>query len=323
MKSSIRSLAVCLLVLAAMPCLSWGQANINEGLETAFIYVDINHGSDSTGTGTITNPYQTITKGASVAIANNQAGIGTQVNIQPGTYRESVTMTGSASNTTLPITFQAVTNGTVIIDGATILTGWTVYSGNPNIYTTNWTYSFPACAQINGCPAAQSIVLQQEMLAVNGTVMTQVLSIAELQPGSFYVDQTHGLIYLYPPSGTNVGAATIETATEPALWTLAGESQIVLRGLTFQYSNSCRGNAAVSISGSGSNILLDTLTVQWNNGQGISIVNPFTNYIKPSTASGLTTPPSSTTGAAPRVDTTPAMSAATILSRPTMTPSRT
>jgi hypothetical protein len=285
MKTSFLSLAVCLLVLAGLPCLSWGQANINEGLETAFIYVDINHGSDSTGTGTITNPYQTITKGASVAIANNQAGIGTQVNIQPGTYRESITMTGSASNTTLPITFQAVTNGTVIIDGATILTGWTVYSGNANIYTTNWTYSFPACAQINGCPAAQSIVLQQEMLAVNGTVMTQVLSIAELQPGSFYVDQTHGLIYLYPPSGTNVSTATIETATEPALWTLAGESQIVLRGLTFQYANSCRGNAAVSISGAGSNILLDTLTVQWNNGQGISIVNPFTNYTVTNTTS--------------------------------------
>jgi hypothetical protein len=277
-------LPLCLLVLATVP-FSWGQANINEGLETAFVYVDVVHGSDTNGNGSISNPYQTINKGVSVAEANNQAGIGTQVNIQPGTYRESVTMNASALTTSLPITFQAVTNGTVIIDGATVMTGWTVYSGNSNIYTNSWTYDFGTCAEITGCPSAQSIVLQSEMMVVNGVVMTQVLSIAELEPGSFYVDQTGGTVYLYPPSGTNVAAATIETATQPALWTLAGVNNIVLRGLTFQYASSCRSNAAVSISGSASNVLLDTLTIQWNNGQGLSITNPFTNYTVQNTIS--------------------------------------
>jgi hypothetical protein len=282
---SSRALALCLFVVTTLSCSSWAQANINEGLETAVIYIDVVHGNDSTGTGTLNNPYKTINKGVTVAVANNQAGIGTQVNIQPGTYRESVNMVSSSSDTSLPITFQAVTNGTVIINGATVLTGWTVYSGNSNIYQTNWTYSFPTCAQVNGCPTAQSIVLQQEMLAVNGAVMTQVLSIAQLQPGSFYVDQAHALIYLYPPSGTNVNTATIETATQPALWTLAGKSNIVLRGLTFQYANSCRANGAVNIGGAASNVLLDTLTVQWNNGQGIAISNPFTNYTVQNTIS--------------------------------------
>jgi hypothetical protein len=278
------SLALCLFILATLPC-ARAQANINEGLETAFIYVDITNGSDTNGNGSETNPYQTITKGASVAEANNQAGIGTQVNIQPGTYRESITITAADLTTSLPITFQAVTNGTVIIDGATILTGWTAYSGNSNIYTTSWTYSFPTCPVIPGCPAAQSIVLQQEMMVVNNVVMTQVLSIAELQPGSFYVDQTHSLVYLYPPSGTNVNTATIETATEPVLWALAGASNIVLRGLTFEYANSCRSSGAISISGSASNVLLDTLTIQWNNAQGLNITNPFTNYTVQNTIS--------------------------------------
>jgi len=272
------SLFLLVLIVLALPRVSWAQANINEGLETAFIYVDITNGSDTTGTGSETNPYQTITKGASVAEANNWAGIGTQVNIQPGTYRESITMVSSPRDTSLPITFQAVTNGSVIVSGATLLTGWVEYSANHKIYTTDWTYNFGACAQISGCPTAQSIVLQQEMLAVNGAVMTQVLSIAELEPGSFYVDQSAGTIYLYPPSGTDVAKATIETATEPALWTLAGVSNIVLRGLTFQYANSCAASAAVQVGGSATNVLLDTLTIQWNNGQGLSISNPFTNY---------------------------------------------
>jgi hypothetical protein len=274
---------VCAFASTSSTCLA--QANINEGLETAFIYVDVVHGSDTTGTGTITNPYQTIGKGVSVAVANNTAGIGTQVNIQPGTYRESLTISNSVQSTSLPMTFQAVTNGTVLIDGATIMTGWTVDSGNSKIFTNNWTFNFPTCAQAPGCPGAQSIVLQQPMLIVSGVAMTQVLSIAQLQPGSFYVDQTGDTIYLFPPSGTNVNTATIETATEPVLWTLVGASNIVLRGLTFQYANSCRANSAVNIMGASTNVLLDTLTIQWNNGQGLSIANPSSNFTVQNTIS--------------------------------------
>jgi hypothetical protein len=251
---------------------------VNESLETAFVYVDAIHGSDTNGNGTSSNPWQTINKAVTAAVSNNQAGIGTQVNIQPGTYREAIGMASSKRDTSLPITFQAVTNGTAIVSGATVMTGWTVYSGNSKIFTNNWTYNFPTCAQISGCPTAQSIALQTEMMAVNGKVMTQVLSIAQLQPGSFYVDQTHALVYLYPPSGTKISTATVETATLPALWTLSGKSNIVLRGLTFQYANSCLNSAAVEIGGSASNVLLDTLTIQWNNGQGLSISNPLTNF---------------------------------------------
>jgi hypothetical protein len=261
-----------------LPCASWGQAVINEGLETAFVYTDVVHGSDTNGNGTINNPWQTINKAVTAAVSNNQAGIGTQVNIQPGTYRETINMVSSKRDTSLPITFQAVTNGTVIINGATEMSGWTVYSGNSKIYTNNWAYNFATCPQIAGCPTAQSIALQTEMMAVNGKVMTQVLSIAELLPGSFYVDQTHSLVYLYPPSGTKMSTATVETATQPSLWKLSGKSNIVLRGLTFQYANSCLSSAAVQIGGAASNVLLDTLTIQWNNGQGLSISNPFTNF---------------------------------------------
>jgi hypothetical protein len=272
------SLCVIFLSLLVLPQSSWGQAVVNESLETAFVYVDAVHGSDTNGNGTSGSPWQTINKAVTAAVTNNQAGIGTQVNMQPGTYREAINMVSSRRDTSLPITFQAVTNGTVIINGATVITGWTVYSGNSKIYTNNWTYNFPTCAQISGCPTAQNIALQTEMMAVNGKVMTQVLSIAQLQLGSFYIDQTHALVYLYPPSGTKISTATIETATLPALWTLSGKSNVVLRGLTFQYANSCLGSAAVQVGGFASNVLLDSLTIQWNNGQGLSISNPFTYF---------------------------------------------
>lgn len=281
--SPVCTLFLCLIAFT-FSTLSHAQANINEGLESAFYWVNGTTGNDNNN-GSESAPFKTINKAVSVAIANNQAGIGSQVNIESGTYRETVTMNGSSSNTTLPITFQAVTNGTVIIDGATVLKGWTVYSGNNKIYQTNWAYNFPTCPAIPGCPVAQSIVLQQELLSVNGTVMTQVLSIAELEPGSFYVDQAASLVYLYPASSVNIATATIETATSPTLWALQGESYIVLRGLTFEHANTCRSSAAVSVSGTSSNILLDTDTIEWNNGQGLGIVNPVTNFTVQNTIS--------------------------------------
>ena len=85
-----------------------------------------------------------------------------------------------------------------------------------------------------------------------------------------------------------------------------------------------------------SNVLLDTLTVQWNNGQGISFSNPFTNFTVQNTISdhngdsgfqefqtlnGLrtTTPQASTTGAERRAPTMPATRAEAILSNHTWT----
>src|SRR5882724_5626424 len=116
-----------------------GQANVNESLETAFVYVDANTGSDS-NPGTQALPFKTVGKAAGVAMFNNQHGIGTRVTINPAIYRESLQLKSTASTTSLPITLQASTKGQVEISGADVWTGWQVYSGNPDIYTHAWPY---------------------------------------------------------------------------------------------------------------------------------------------------------------------------------------
>src|SRR5882757_6618198 len=65
------------------------QATVNEGLETAYIYVDAVKGSD-TNSGTQSEPLKTIGAAATLAQTNNQNSIGTRVTINPGTYRESL-----------------------------------------------------------------------------------------------------------------------------------------------------------------------------------------------------------------------------------------
>ena len=125
-------------------------------------------------------------------------------------------------------------------------------------------------------------MLRQEMVAVNGTVMTEVLTLAQMVAGTFFVNTTHKLIYLWPPSGTNMSTASVNVATEPNLFTISGKSNIVVRGIVFQYANSCRSVPAVAVTGSStfppSNILFDTDTFQWNNGQGLAVNNPITFF---------------------------------------------
>jgi len=254
----------------------FGQANINEGLETADVYVDGTTGSDS-NPGTESQPLKTIGAAISMAVTNNHNSIGTKVTVEAGTYRESLSMSHSSKDTSLPITIEAATNGTVIVSGATVYTGFSEYSENKSIYTTSWTNDWGTCPQLTTCPYQQEITMRQELVAVNGTVLTQVLSLTQMMEGTFYADESNALLYVWPATGTDMSTATVEAGTSSSILQIDHKSYIVIRGLTFQYANTCHGSAAVSVTGESTNIEFDTDTFQWNNGQGLSIANP-TSY---------------------------------------------
>src|SRR5690348_17290183 len=166
-------LAAALLLFSVI---AWSQANVDESLETATLYVDAVKGSDS-NPGTQQKPLKTISKAADMAATNNDGSIGTKVIVNPGTYRESVTIGTDRNTTSLPITFEAVTNGTAIVSGGDVLTGWKVYSGNNQLYTATCAYTWGLCALDSSGILQQDIIRRQEMLVVNGKVMTQVLGL--------------------------------------------------------------------------------------------------------------------------------------------------
>ncbi|HEV2379914.1 MAG TPA: choice-of-anchor D domain-containing protein [Terriglobia bacterium] len=261
--------------------MAWCQATVNESLETAFIYVDATNGSDS-NPGTATLPLQTIGAAVSLAETNNVSDIGSRVIINPGVYREAVSIEPPHNGTTMPITFEAAVNGTAFVSGAQQYAGWQVDSGNNNIYTDKWTYAWGVCnTLVPGSPPAPDIALRREMVFVNGTPLTQVLSFNEMMVGTFYVDESGGTIYMWPPAGTKVSTADVEVSVLPTVWNIQGQSNIVVRGLTFQYANSCRENAAVTVYGPTqpiSNILLDTDSFVWNNAQGLSLSATLSYY---------------------------------------------
>src|SRR6516164_464018 len=263
------STIIALLLFANM---GWSQAQVNENLETAFIYVDVNTGSDS-NPGTASQPLKTIGAAASKAINNNHQGVGSRVIINPGTYRESISVGKNFRSTSLPMTFQAATNGTVVVSGADVWTGWTPYSGNPSIYTQAWPYQWGECPGSAGSPIEQKVVLRQEMIMVNGTPLTEVLSLTAMRPGTFFPDEANATVYVFPPAGTNMTTATVEVATRPNLFTDDRQSYLVLRGLTFQYANSCRQNSAVTITNHATNVLIDTDSFRWNNAEGLGLIS--------------------------------------------------
>ncbi len=269
------------LACFTFPC--FGQANVNETLETATVYVDAVNGNDTNSCAravSSSNALKTISAGISCALTNNQNSIGTMVLVQPGTYRETLTLNNTVSDTSLPMTIQAVTSGTVTVSGAVQYTGWVPFSGNFAIFTNTWLNNWGLCPTNGtaGAPNFPDIVLRRETMFVNGTQMTQVLSLSNVVPGTFFVDETANLIYLYPPAGVGITTADVEVGTLASLANIT-RGQVVLRGLNLQYSNSCKDGTAVSIAGTAANnVLLDTLNISWNNSIGMQISNPAINF---------------------------------------------
>ena len=272
-ETEVRSFAVA-AALVFLSTVAFAQAVVNENLETASIYVNGTIGNDS-NPGTQQAPLQTIGAASAIAISNNKAGIGTQINVNPGTYRESITLQEGANATTLPITLQAVTTGTVTVNGAIPYTSWNVYNGNPNIYTSPWPNQWGFCAADGGgAPLEEPIVLRREMVLVNGANMTQVLALSSMvYPGTFFVDETSGLLYVWPPSGTNMYSGDVEVANQASTLTIQSANNVVVRGLNFTHASSCHGESSVNVNGS-NNVLLDTVNSSWNAGQGIAINYP-------------------------------------------------
>lgn len=279
----LKSALVALFSLAifTVPCI--GQANVNETLETATVYVDAVNGSDARScaqAATSTNALKTISAAITCALTNNQGSIGTKIWVEPGTYRETLSLTSTTRDTNLPMTIQAVTNGTVTISGAVTYTGWTPYSANTSIFTNSWTNDWGLCppSSAPGAPPFPDIVQRRETVFVNGALLTQVLTLADVVAGSFFVDESANNIYVYPPAGVNLTTADVEVGTLSNLATIT-RAQVVLRNLTFQYANSCRDNPAVTITGaSANNIVFDTLNVNWNNANAVTINNPASNF---------------------------------------------
>src|SRR5262245_55921330 len=78
----------------------------HSGSQESPLYVDQATGSDS-NPGTQSRPVKTIGKAAQIAQDNYRKAVSTRVIIEPGTYRESISLSGEGASGSASITFDA------------------------------------------------------------------------------------------------------------------------------------------------------------------------------------------------------------------------
>lgn len=115
-KRGVALVLVALLVMSVMPT---GNRAMAAG-KTYYVSVT---GNDTTGDGSIGNPWKTIQKAASTMTA------GDVCEIRAGVYRETIRPTNSGTSAN-PIIFRAYSGESVTVSGAEAVTGWTQHSGN-------------------------------------------------------------------------------------------------------------------------------------------------------------------------------------------------
>jgi Right handed beta helix region len=247
------------------------QANIADlqGTVGTVLTVDANTGADvNAGIG---QPLKTLQAAVDKALINSSRGLATKVLIGPGEYRETLNIDETSSQLA-PITFEALQTGTVTVSGSDILTHPFHASGNQAIFSYTWNYNFGLCPIPNGWPGSkiQPIVRHREMVFVNSVFLTQVLSASSMHAGTFFVDQPAHAIRIWPFAGTNMATAKVEAAVRTTTLNVSGHTNLVFKGIVFQHASSCINQDGASVSSS-SNVLFDSVLVQWNNWGGLGI----------------------------------------------------
>ena len=263
-------LALCLSTLAPSTFV-FAQANLadlqfNVG---TVLTVDANTGSDvNAGIG---QPLKTLQAAVDKALINSSRGLATRVLISPGDYRETLNIDQSSSQAA-PISFEAVTAGTVTVSGSDLLTHPFHASSNQSIFSYTWNYNFGLCPVPTGWPGSRmpTIVRRREMVFVNGVLLTQVLSYSSMHAGTFFVDEGANAIRVWPKSGTNMSTARVEAAVRSTTLNISGRSSVKFSGMVFQHASSCINKDGANVNSS-SNVLFDSVVVQWNNWGGLDI----------------------------------------------------
>jgi hypothetical protein len=196
---------------------------------------------DDTGLGGANLPFKTI------AHAINTALPGDTVLVGSGTYRESLVINNSGTEGK-PITIAAQTLGTVVVDGADPMSGWTRDGGNKPVYSTDWDHDFFFSPNVrthfgpktDGSSTAVGYAEQFTEVdpAMGEKVLTQVLDYYDLAEGKFFVDYKSRKVSVYLKGGADASKTTVLGSARSVLASPAsgGGSNITIKGFTFRHA---------------------------------------------------------------------------------------
>jgi trimeric autotransporter adhesin len=231
-----------------------------------------NPSASDAGPGTATTPFKTIQRAIDVAEANNAHGVATTINVQPGVYREELEFEPQAQTTAAPIVLQGPPTDDAIVSAADVWTGWTSTAGG--LYSHQWPYQWGLAPIPSGWEDAgvTPIVQRHETLFVNGVLLREVLSMADLQAssdGAFFVSEPDQTVYIKPSPGVDMSTALVEVGVRPRV--LLGDSQNNLTVRNLQFRGATTAFAPAGILVNPHNVVLDQDTFSWNNWTGLEV----------------------------------------------------
>jgi hypothetical protein len=262
-------LSIFLAVLAITGSRAHSQANVTEN-QTTYLYVDAQNGSDS-NSGSSSAPLKTIQAAVNKADTNNQKKIGTKIIVNPGVYREAVSINPVSNQTSVPLTLQAASTGTAIIAASNVVKNWSADPSHAGAYEASFAETQGTCSLPSGWPSSFNVIARHtEMVFVNGVPLTQVMSVGQMLPGTFFQDEANNFLHIWPASGTNIQTAVVEAASRQKTLSITGRSNIVVRGMALRHAANCINTSGATVTSS-SNILIDQVQATWNNWGGLSV----------------------------------------------------
>lgn len=200
------------------------------------------NGSDANA-GTAEEPWATISHAAEVLEA------GDRVIVHAGTYREHV-LPKHSGREGAPIVYEVAAGEEVVVTGADVLTDWERVDGDAPIYRVAWPHRFVIDTRdgrpIYHHPGDDEHVRsgRAEQIIVDGQMWDYpqlVLSMADMEPGTFFPDVDAGFLYIRLADGSDPSAHHIEASTRGLLFGAnpwmqgASFDHVVVRGFTFRY----------------------------------------------------------------------------------------
>ncbi len=248
-------------------------ADIPNAVDWEVVHVDNTHprASDDNA-GTADWPLVTVREGLGRAHRAKVNGLNARVLVYPGTYRESLTIAAAPPLTGQPVLrLEAVEPGTAVISGSEVWAGWAQIVGT-DVWYHSWPYDWGLAPIPSGWESRvlEDILRRTEMVFVDGIHLDQVLSYAELRPGSFYVSESEDRLYVYASGSTDLNARFVEVAVRHDLLRVNGVSNFVIDGFVFEHANQPLGFPAAAVADS-RNVEIANLTVRWNNWTGFGL----------------------------------------------------
>ncbi len=236
--------------------------------------------ADDGNDGSLVTPLATIGEGVRRAMVNRAKALGTTIRVHPGIYRETVRLDPPTLDPRAPtIIIEGTGPGESIIAGSDVWSAWEPTGAG--LWQRAWTEHYGLAmvpegwGPVSDLLESQPIVRRREVVFIDGQLLRQVLTQAEVESGSgtFRVREVSGgpgVITLHPAPATDMSTATVEVGLRPKTLVIDRMTNLVVRNLTLRHANSELESPSVMITSS-EHVLIDACHIEWNNWNGLSV----------------------------------------------------